>query len=347
MNDSAVAGQAARSGRPGRLRVLVTGGTGFLGRRITPQLLQRGHDVTVLARSQGRYGGWLPSGASFAAADVCDPDSLVGALRGIDAVCHAAGIPRGASSDPYREAAMREVNAVGTRNVCRAAAWAGVRRVVIVSSIAVYGPDGNKLLNEEDDCRPRDSYAASKLQAERFAAAASAEYGLAVTVLRLGPLYGPGHAGNVRRLLAAMARRRFYPIGRGLNRKSLLHVEDAARACRLAVESEGHARQRFSIYNVAGPALEVREIVALAAEALGRGGYRGRFPALPFRLLSRAGLCPRPIERWLADEAIDSSRFIREFGWRPEIDAAGGFRMEAAPVRPGGAQIAWDREAAR
>lgn len=336
----------AETRRAPHLRVLVTGGSGFLGRRISDQLLQRGHQVTVLARSQGRRDGSLPSGAPFVFGDVGDTGSLDAAVRELDVVCHAAGIPRCVGSDPSREAPMHEVNAIGTRNVCRAAALAGVRRVVIISSITVYGPNRNRLLVESDDCRPEDSYAASKLQAEEFAAADSAEYGLAVTILRLGPLYGPGHAGNVRRLLEAMVRRRFYPIGRGLNRKSLLQVDDAACACRLAVESGGHPPRRFSIYNVAGPALEVREIVACAAEALGRGGYRGRFPALPFRLLSRAGLCPRAINRWLADEAIDSSRFIRDFGWQPEIDLAGGFRMEAASLQSGRGQIAWARETA-
>jgi UDP-glucose 4-epimerase len=295
--------------------------------------LHAGHDVTVLARSQGKCDGSLPSGASFVAGDVCDPASLDAALRHNDVVCHAAGIPRCVNSDAYREAAMHEVNAEGTRNVCRAAALAGVRQVVIISSITIYGPNRNKLLVEEDDCRPEDSYAASKLKAEEFAAAVSAEFGHAVTVLRLGPLYGPGHAGNVRRLLEAIERRRFYPVGRGLNRKSLLHVDDAARACCLAVEFGGHGRQPFSVYNVAGQPVEVREIVAHATEAVGRDGYRGHFPALPFRMLSRAGLCPRAIERWLADEAIDSSRFIRDFGWRPEIDLADGFRSEAGSLR--------------
>ena len=323
------------------MRVLVTGGTGFVGRHIAAELIGAGHRVTVLARSSRAGEDGVPAGAAFAPADVCDPASLSAPAARAEAVCHAAGIPRCVRSNPCREAAMHEVNAEGTRNVCRAAALAGVRRVVVVSSIAVYGSDRRKLLVEGDECLPEDGYAVSKLRAEELAAGASAEFGLAVAALRLGPLYGPGHAGNVRRLLEAIERRRFYPLGRGLNRKSLLHVGDAARACRLAVEGQAREQQQFSIYNVAGPPATLREIVARAADELGRRPYRGYFPALPFRLLSDAGLCPRAVERWLADEAIDSSRFRQAFGWRPEVELGDGLREEASRLRSGLARIAW------
>ena len=117
------------------MNILITGGTGLLGRHLVPALQEQGHNVRMLALT-GEDTSWLEArGAAIHRGDVRRPDSLVAPLRGVDSVLHMAammGLWR-----PISE--YRAVNVTGTENVCRAALAAGVGRLVHVSSWTVYG----------------------------------------------------------------------------------------------------------------------------------------------------------------------------------------------------------------
>ena len=104
----------------------------------------------------------------------------------------------------------------GTEAVAEAAAAAGVRRLVLASTTAVYGPTGAQPASEDTAPAPDSWYAESKLEAERVARAVGRRTGLEIVVLRLSAVYGPRVRGNYRRLLRAMARGRFVSIGRAL-----------------------------------------------------------------------------------------------------------------------------------
>jgi dihydroflavonol-4-reductase len=129
------------------MRVLVTGGTGQIGSALVTALRDRGDDVRCLVRSADRLGQLDPEGVALAVGDVTDPSSLTTATKGMDAVIHAAGVV----SYWSRTAALQEqVNVGGTRNVLDAAAFAGVQRVLLTSSIAALGwaPEGE--IGDED-----------------------------------------------------------------------------------------------------------------------------------------------------------------------------------------------------
>ena len=143
--------------------VALTGATGFIGRHLLKELPKRGYKIRVLLRRPTM----LPPEASGAVVgDLAAPRNMSDALAGIDAVIHSAGLAHGMSGLPEDD--YRAINTEATVGLARAAARAGVRRFVFLSSIrAQSGPVASEVLTEDMEPRPTDAYGRSKLDAER------------------------------------------------------------------------------------------------------------------------------------------------------------------------------------
>jgi nucleoside-diphosphate-sugar epimerase len=278
----------------------------------------------------------------FVCGDILQPHTLKPAMDGIDALIHAAGLAHIFDKSKTATAPFKAVNEIGTLNTARAAAQAGVKHFVLISSVAVYG--GSREGGHEDSgCRPEGPYAESKYLAELRAIEVARDAGMALTILRLATLYGEGDPGNVARLMRTIDRRRFVWVGNGSNRKSLLHRDDAARAC-LAVL--GAARAGIEIFNVSAPPYLMRDIVVTLAAALGRRLPVWRVPPeWALAATRQAGLLPfspfqnlrATVEKWLADDAYSAARFQTAYDYRTRVDLVEGLRRE----------VAWYRESAR
>lgn len=257
-------------------QILITGAAGFLGREV----VCRSQAAGLCLRATDRQRGDLPATLDFRAADITIPDTLRGLFDDVDCVIHVAGLAHVFNKAQAATAPFHQINALGTDHVARAAAQAGVPAMVLVSSVSVYGPHdsrkGDRLVDETCPCHPETPYAESKYQAEQLAAAAARAAGMRLRILRLATLYGEGDPGNVARLFRTIDRRRFVWIGDGSNQKSLIHRDDAARACIAAAISPGEGLQT---YNVAAPPSSMREIVETIAKALCRKVPAWRIPA--------------------------------------------------------------------
>jgi UDP-glucose 4-epimerase len=237
---------------------------------------------------------------------------------------------------PELDSRYRRVNVGGTENVVRAATEAGVRRIVFFSTISVYGGDRGSMITEDDLPQPDSAYAQTKLDAERIVLSASG------TVLRLAAVYGPRVKGNYRRLVDAVARRRFLRIGNGRNRRTLVYERDVAAAAILAASKDS----RGEIFNVTdGSAHTVAEIVDAIAAAAGVAPPRIAVPAVAARFAAamversarlvhvRPPVTSALLAKMLEDVAVSGEKIQRRLGFSPAYDLSRGWTATIEGLR--------------
>ncbi len=209
-------------------------------------------------------------------------------------------------------------------------------KFVSTKNVSVYGMNGVMSPDEDSLCRPSDAYAASKLAGEKQLREISDELGLNVTILRPVTLYGWGDPGNIARLIRMIDRGHFFWIGRGDNRKSLIHSSDAARACVVAANCP--SPPRCQVYNLGSQSYSIREIVEAMANALQVSLPWVRVPAVPLQISLRLAahsplgrwLAPwnGMLEKWLRDDRFDCEKIANHFEFVPRMSLAEGLREQ-------------------
>jgi dihydroflavonol-4-reductase len=290
------------------MKILVTGGTGFIGSRLALEARRQGHEITV--------AGQLNSDAERVRATELAREAIViehGPLQDAD---HARRIAQGCDSVIHLAAAQHEanvpesyffdVNVNGTRTLMEACERAGVRRFVYGSTIGVYGESSGESLDEASPPRPTNPYGRSKLEAERVVDA----YGgsLQRSIVRISETYGPGDF-RLLKLFRAVNRGRFFMIGAGLNRRQPIHVSDLVRGLLLAASHPAAVGETFVM--AGEEILTTRELVAQIARVLGRPTPRWRVPMYPFlaaAMLMEGTLAPLGIQPPLHRRRLDFFR---------------------------------------
>lgn len=281
------------------MRVLITGGTGFIGRHLMDELVERGHDVSVLDDLSGSTGAEIPPRVDLLEHDVSDPGvSAVIAAAAPDVVVHAAAqvsVARSMAS-PDRD---RAVNIEGTANVLRGVLESGARRVVFLSSGgAMYGEsDGSDELARP---APKSYYAVHKYAAERYVELAGVPFAIA----RIANVFGPGQrsdleGGVVSILLTRLLRGEPVTIfGGGHQRRDFVYVLDIVDALVAMIDSE-----RTGTWNVGtGVATSILDLLH-ELETLTQPAVRVDFAAA------------RPGD--LNSSCLDVARIKTELGWAP------------------------------
>jgi len=324
------------------MTVLVTGGTGFVGRNLVERLLERpgerGRPVRCLARSPERAEDLSRLGAEIAPGDVASGAGLEEAVRGVRTVYHCAGVIRA-----WRREEYFETNAAGTGRLAAAARRAGVERFVLVSSLAASGPavSGGEV-TEETEPRPMNAYGRSKLEGERALAQAAGE--MRHAILRPTIVYGP-HDRDVLILFRAAARGFMpYVAPRG-TLVSFIHVHDLVELMLIAGESAPPGRVYMASDGVPRSWEDAARAVASAV------GRRARAIRIPPACLAPAAACMEML-RWVlkrpplltldkvreaaASWVASPERARVELGWTPRIALDEGARMTAEWYRAQG-----------
>lgn len=301
--------------------VLVTGGTGFLGRALVERLLRHGDQVKALARSEASASALAAMGAEPVRGDVLDRDSLVAAMRGCELVYHAAGANAFCLRNP---SPMFEVNVRGSENVVHAAARAGTRRLVYTSSAATLGEASGTIGWEESPHRGwfLSDYERSKFEGEQTVLAAAREKGLNVVSVNPASVQGPGRATGSAKLLLDYVNGRIKAVVD--SRLSLVDIADCTEGHLLA-GARGAPGER---YVLSGATLSVREGLALVASVVGVDRPVRTLP--PFITMavataaeaqgrirrSRPSICRELARTLIHGHVYDGSKATRELGLR-------------------------------
>ncbi|MSQ23366.1 MAG: NAD-dependent epimerase/dehydratase family protein [Chloroflexi bacterium] len=304
------------------MRILVTGGAGFIASHVADAFVAAGHEVWVVDNlSTGRREN-VPAGARFSELDLLDPKliELVAEFRP-DCIDHHAAHADVFESvkDPVNDA---RVNVLGTVALLHAAAQASVGKFIFISSGgAIYGEPEQFPCNEEHPARPISPYAAAKLAGENYLHTFGRVHGLDYTVLRYPNIYGPRQhpyteEGQVVPLFARLmlAGRQPTIFGDGEQARDFLYVGDVVRANELALE-----RGAGQVLNLGtGEAITINSLYRSLQVLTG-------YEAPPRYGPGRAGEVYRI--------ALDASRAGQELGWRPQTSFDDGLRATVEWVR--------------
>jgi len=296
------------------LRVLVTGGAGFIGSHLVKALVKAGHQVRVLDNlSTGSIENLADvlNAIEFVRGDVSDYGAVESAVRGVDAVVHLAALIDVAESVEKPDLYF-DVNVRGTYNVVKASK--NVSTFVFASSSAVYGEPIRVPIPEDHPLMPKSPYAASKVSGEAFVQAFANQYGFRPVILRLFNVYGPKQSRSYAGVIIEFTRRvsRGEPpviFGNGEQTRDFVHVSDVVEAVMLSLRNEG-ARGVFNIGS-------------------GEGVTINRLAHLILELMSREDLRPIYAPPRLGDirhSIADITRARKELGFEPKLGLEVGIK---------------------
>lgn len=326
------------------MKVLVTGGTGFVGSHLVRRLLSRGHQVTSLDKNPGLVSDELRAlGATLISGSVTDSADVDRAVVGQDLVFHLAS-PFG--DILQRDEAYWAIEVEGTRNVMAAAERRGVQRVIHCSTQGVHGIITDPPGDEDSPIAPRDYYCYSKAEGEKVAREFMAR-GLDVVIVRPTSVYGPGDTRGWLKLFQMVSRGWFVMVGSGRTFNHPIYVENLVDLFELAACAP-QARGRTYLASD-DEALTLMELVRAVARAIGGTVRIFRFPSYRiawyfsglteavFRAMgTKPPLFRRRLSWFITNRQFRNERARAELGYRPLVKLDEGLARTAEWYREHG-----------
>lgn len=297
-------------------RLVVTGANGFVGRALCAGAVAR--DSTV--RGITRFTCDLPCGCeNFVVGNMDERTDWRGALEGSKVVIHLAArvhVMADTAENPLDE--FRRINVLGTLNLARQAAAAGVRRFVFVSSIKVNGEatqPGHPFTADGTTAVPLDAYGVSKMEAEQGLRALAAQTGMEVVIIRPPLVYGPGVKANFASMMRWLQRGIPLPLGAIDNQRSLVGLDNLVDLIVTCIKHPGAANQTFLVSD--GEDLSTTQLLQRMAQALGKPARLIPVPAGLLKtaaaLLGKAAVA----QRLCGSLQVDISKTRELLGWTP------------------------------
>jgi nucleoside-diphosphate-sugar epimerase len=331
------------------MNILITGANGFIGQALYKRMLADGYQVRGAVRSAAQITA-LPSGIEGAMVGDIGPETdWSEALDGIEGIVHLAArvhVMRESAVDPL--AAFREVNVEGTKCLAIAAADAGVKRFVYISSVKVNGEStgdmgqgaGNRKhgigsrrsvpkesFSEKDIPEPRDPYGISKLEAEQVLRNVAADTGMEVVVLRPPIVYGPGVKANFLRLLQIVWMGIPLPLANINNCRSFIFLGNFIDAIITCIEQRKAVGQTYFVSD--GEDVSTPELIRRIAYSMGRPARLYFFPTSIIQLF--AGLSGKSVmvDRLVSSFTVNISKIKRDLNWNPPYTMDEGLKETA------------------
>lgn len=324
--------------------ILITGAAGFTGISLAQSLSAAGHRVRGLIRNRDQAGALERARVTTVEGDIRDPAVIRQATEGIDTVYHLAAVFRRAGV-PASE--YREVHVDATRQLVELSAAAGVHRLVHCSTVGVHGSVSEEAPATEDaPFHPGDIYQQTKLEGELVALQTADRVGVPLTVVRPGPIYGPGDR-RLYKLIGGVARKRFRLLGDGSPRFQMVYIDDLIEGFRLAAAAPIAAGRTYIL--AGNEALTLKELVQEIASVAHVASPRFQLPVWPFWLAGAVceavcvplGIEPpifrRRVKFFTSNRWFDISRARTELGFAPKVPLRDGIRRTLDSYR----QLGW------
>jgi nucleoside-diphosphate-sugar epimerase len=329
------------------VRLLVTGGTGFIGSHLAEEGRKRGAEVVVLGltgrpEEQANAGLLSRMGVEVLSGSITDAELCRRAARGATHIFHlAVAMREGGKADEFFES----INLDGTRQLLEAANRQRLQRFVYCSTIGIYGHRAPGITREDSPLVPGNVYERTKVSAELLVRDVAQHCGVPAVILRPADVYGPRDQ-RLLKLFKGVSKGRFPLFGSGKGRRHMIYVDDVVSAFFKACERDEALGEGLI---VAGPsACTLRELVDEITAATGSRRYGVRLPLAPMLALAAAvedisaalGIDPpiyrRRMDFFHSDSEFDTSRARRVLDWVPKVDLREGVRRTLEDYRRSG-----------
>jgi nucleoside-diphosphate-sugar epimerase len=315
------------------MKVLVTGGNGYVGSALLRSLCTRGGaGVRAVVRT---IAADPLAGCDYVVIDDLAQDrDVAGLAQGCDVVVHtAARVHMVNDTQADSQAAYRRTNVEATCKLAREAARCGARRFVFVSSVKVNGESTQpgRPFREDDPPAPQGAYARSKWEAEEGLREICAATGMQYVIVRPPLVYGPGARANFRSLAMAIGKGLPLPLASLRNTRSLVALDNLVDFLCVAMEHSAAANETFLVSD--SHDLSTPDLVRAMANALGR---RARLVPFAPGLLSMLGFLARKqdaVRRLQDNLQVDATKAGRLLGWKPPLSVEEGMHRAMQPLR--------------
>ncbi len=304
-------------------KILVTGATGFVGKRLVPALISAGHEVRCAV---SKKVDWLRTEQVVVNKLENNPDWSE-ALAGIDVVIHLAArvhVMKETSTSAMDD--YCKINSIATRDLANQAVQHRVRRFVFLSSIKVNGEFTlkNTPFTEESMAQPEDPYGQSKLQAEQYLQEISQGTGLEVVIVRPPLIYGPEVKANFLKMLHLVRKGLPLPFGRVKNSRSLVYIENLVSALCTVATHPNAANQTYLVAD--DDALSLTQMMSTLGKEMGKASRLIPVPvglmSFTFALLGKKNINTR----LFGSLEVSNKKIKSQLNWVPPVAATEGLR---------------------
>lgn len=296
------------------MKVLVTGGTGFLGTALVRTLKSSGHEVILTTRKQENIEQGI-----YNLGDISADTNWVNLLHGCDTVIHTAGRAHILNDNvPDALAEFRRVNHDATMKLAKDAAGCGVKHFIFVSSIGVNGnATSGTPFTEASEPRPTSDYAISKLEAEQSLLKNFAGSEMAITIVRPALICGENAPGNIQRLLKLVSKNLPLPFKNIKNKRALVSLDNVVSFINECVINESSKDQIYLLADSERPSTE--DMINTFATGMGINARVIYFPKAALKLMLMAIGKSGIYEQLFGDLEVDASKSREQLNWVPPI----------------------------
>lgn len=316
------------------MKILVTGGTGYIGEYFIPALLAQGHQVKLLVRNINKAKSLFGDSCEYHIGDITDEKLLIGCCDGIDVVFHMIAKVGNELPSDENFASFRKVNVEGLKNIIKECKKSQVERFIFVSSIAAMGIVKNIPITEESQCTPYLPYQVSKYEAEQIILSEHQNNKFPGIIVRPTKVYGVGEHEYSYLTLAKLCKKGIYPkVGRGQNYTSNIYVTDFVQGLVKLVD-RGIIGETYIL--TSDDSISFIEVGKLIARTIGCKIVCIPIPArlmivaatlveLLFNKLQKKPIVTKGnIEATITDRVYDISKAKREIGFEPKVSLEEG-----------------------